>query len=197
MFLLKFPVRGNPFKSAVRTGISTQEVACACRVVFSVLDSIALLLASACWTGNPGARITLAPSIFPSALHSRTPLCLYAGNLASTVIGPALPVRACCCLLCRLCLRLLKWRLEYADRPILPPGIYYPPGIGEERTWEAQYDQIVYDAWSKSYICEADHKLVDGGKFCKMLPSPCPCSRFYCKDTKWLRECVWTYCHRA
>jgi hypothetical protein len=68
-------------------------------------------------------------------------------------------------------------KIVSADRPILPPGIYYPPGIGEERTWEAQYEEIVYDAWSKSYICEADHKLVDGGKFCNTCAFSTPSSR--------------------
>jgi hypothetical protein len=65
-----------------------------------------------------------------------------------------------------------------ADRPILPPGIYYQPD-GTERTWEKQYTRTQYDAWSKAYICEADNKLVDGGRFCKCLSAHallCPCA---------------------
>lgn len=65
---------------------------CEMSVNFDVIDS--RLVATVCWLVNLGARITLAPSTFQSAPHSRTPPYLSAGNLASTVIGPALQVRA-------------------------------------------------------------------------------------------------------
>ena len=47
--------------------------------------------------------------------------------------------------------------------------MYYPPGFSgnEDRSWGKQYKKIQYDAWTKAYICEADHKLVDGGRFCE------------------------------
>ena len=50
------------------------------------------------------------------------------------------------------------------DRPFLPPGMYAGPD-NEDRTYGAQYKETQYDTWSKAYRCQADHKLIDGGKF--------------------------------
>lgn len=63
---------------------------------------------------------------------------------------------------------------QQTDRPILPPGMYYPPGFAgnDDKSWGKQYTNVRYDAWTKAYICEADHKLVDGGQFCKFRAPP-------------------------
>mmetsp|Transcript_25614 Transcript_25614/g.52143 ORF Transcript_25614/g.52143 Transcript_25614/m.52143 type:complete len:211 (-) Transcript_25614:648-1280(-) len=47
------------------------------------------------------------------------------------------------------------------DRPILPPSLFYG---GDSQTWEDQYLEVEYDAFLKSYRCEANHRLEDGVK---------------------------------
>ena len=51
--------------------------------------------------------------------------------------------------------------------------MYYPPPK-EDRSWALQYTRTTYDVWTKAYICEADHKLVDGSRFCKLSPPTHP-----------------------
>jgi len=45
------------------------------------------------------------------------------------------------------------------DRPILAPSMFWG---SEAATWEQAYTRVEYDAYSKAYRCDADHRLVDG-----------------------------------
>mmetsp|Transcript_28339 Transcript_28339/g.70174 ORF Transcript_28339/g.70174 Transcript_28339/m.70174 type:complete len:206 (+) Transcript_28339:45-662(+) len=45
------------------------------------------------------------------------------------------------------------------DRPILAPSLFYG---SEAKTWEQAYTQTAYDAFTKAYRCEADHRLING-----------------------------------
>eukprot|EP00293_Proteomonas_sulcata_P017114 CAMPEP_0184309226 /NCGR_PEP_ID=MMETSP1049-20130417/17454_1 /TAXON_ID=77928 /ORGANISM="Proteomonas sulcata, Strain CCMP704" /LENGTH=193 /DNA_ID=CAMNT_0026622077 /DNA_START=100 /DNA_END=678 /DNA_ORIENTATION=+ len=45
------------------------------------------------------------------------------------------------------------------DRPVLPPSIYFE---GDSPIWADHYKKTEYDAWTKAYRCEANHKLLDG-----------------------------------
>mmetsp|Transcript_10583 Transcript_10583/g.25766 ORF Transcript_10583/g.25766 Transcript_10583/m.25766 type:complete len:212 (-) Transcript_10583:257-892(-) len=57
---------------------------------------------------------------------------------------------------CKDCMRTCA-----PDRPILPPSIFYSDDA-DGMTWANHYFEVEYDALTKEYKCDANHRLADG-----------------------------------